>query len=98
LLQEEENTPWAVYSVARCLNLVYEKQKNHKLGLAVEPEDRKYNNDYNLLLRMLSRLRLDEITNLNYYFCKRHYEQMKEYPGFSEEVKKIQEQKKQVTN
>jgi len=98
LLQGKENIPEAVYSVARCLNQVYENQKKHRLGLTIDSENKNYSGDYNLLLRMLSRLRLDEITAINYHFCKQYYEQVKGYPGFREEIKKIQEQKNQVTN
>ncbi len=93
LLQENENIPVAVYSVARCLNQLYENQKKHKLGLMIDSENKTYSSDYNLLLRMLSRLRLDEITSLNYHFCKQYYEQVKGYAGFRDEIKKIQEQK-----
>jgi Zn-dependent protease with chaperone function len=93
MVQANENIPVAVYSVARCLNKIYENQKNHSLGEMISSEDRKYATDYNLLLRMLSRLRLDEITSLNYHFCKRYYEQMKGYPEFKEEIKKLQSQK-----
>jgi len=97
-LQSNDNDAWAVYTVSRCLNLIYEKQKKHQLGLSIETENRKYPNDYNSLLRMLSRLRLDEIINLNFYFCKQYYEIMRGYSGFSDEVKKMLEQRKQVTN
>jgi Peptidase family M48 len=90
LLQANENIPMAVYSVARCLNQVYENQKNHRLGLTIDPENKTYPHDYNLLLRMLSRLRLEEIAALNYNFCKQYYEQVKGYPGFGDEIKKIQ--------
>jgi Zn-dependent protease with chaperone function len=90
LLQENENIPMAVYSVARCLNDIYENQKNHTLGLMIDLENKVYAGDYNLLLRMLSRLRLEEIAALNYYFCKEYDEQMKSYPDFEEEMKKIQ--------
>jgi Zn-dependent protease with chaperone function len=90
MLQGNENIPLAVYSVVRCLNQIYEKQKNHTLGLMIDLENKVYPDDYNLLLRMLSRLRLDEIAGLNYYFCRQYYEQMKNYPDFGEEIKKIQ--------
>ncbi|HEV8283439.1 MAG TPA: M48 family metallopeptidase, partial [Chitinophagaceae bacterium] len=93
MLQAGENTSMAVYSVSRCLNHIYENQKAHRLGLMVDAEDKRYPDDYNLLLRMLNRLKLDEITTLNYQFCKQHYEQMKDYPGFRDEIKKIQKQK-----
>lgn len=89
LLQAKQDTPMAVYSVARCLNQLYEDQKNHKLGLKIDAENKKYSADYNLLLRMLHRLRLDEIAMLNLSFCKLHYQQMKAYPVFAEEIKKI---------
>jgi hypothetical protein len=90
LLQGNENIPMAVYSVARCLNDIYENQKSHKLGLMIDLENKVYPADYNLLLRMLSRLRLEEIAALNYAFCKQHYEQMKSYLDFENEIKKIQ--------
>jgi Zn-dependent protease with chaperone function len=93
LLQTNENVPVAVYSVARCLNKIYENQKKHKLGWKIDTENKQYSSDYNLLLRMLNRLRLDEITAINYHFCKKYYEQMKGYPEFKEEIKKFQEQK-----
>ena len=93
LVQSNENIPMAVYSVSRCLNKMYENQKNHKLGLMIDNENKQYSADYNLLLRMLQRLRLDEITAINYHFCKRYYEQVRGYPGLKDEIKKIQEQK-----
>ena len=95
MVQANENIPVAVYSVARCLNKIYENQKKHSLGEMISSEDRKYATDYNLLLRMLSQLRLDEITTINYHFCKQYYEQMKSYPEFKDEVKKILGQKNQ---
>jgi len=90
LLQGNENIPMAVYSVARCLNRIYENQKNHTLGLMIDLENKAFTGDYNLLLRILSRLRLDEIAALNYYFCRQYDEQMKDYPDFIKEMKKIQ--------
>lgn len=95
LLQANENIPLAAYSVARCLNLIYEKQKDHKLGLVIETESRSYAADYNQLLRMLSRLRLEEIADLNYFFCRKYTEQLKNYPGFEIEMNKV---RKLITN
>jgi hypothetical protein len=91
LLQANENIPFAVYEVARCLNLVYDKQKEHRLGLAIETEGRSYATDYNQLLRMLNRLRLDEIADLNYFFCRKYAEQAKNYPGFEIELNKARQ-------
>jgi hypothetical protein len=88
LLQSGENLPLAVYSVSRCLNLVYDKQKDHKLGLSIETESRGNAPDYNLLLRMLGRLRLEEIADLNYFLCKKYAGQVKNHPGFESEMNK----------
>ena len=50
LLQTGENIPMAVYSVSRCLNQLYEKQRQHKLGLAIDTENKRFPADYNQLL------------------------------------------------
>lgn len=88
LLQSGQNIPLAVYSIARGLNLAYEYQKNHTLGLWFTAETRGLPEDYNLLLRMLSRLTLQDIAELNYHFCKQYKEEMSEYAGFAEEMEK----------
>jgi Peptidase family M48 len=88
LLQAQQNTSTAVYSIARCLNELFDRQKNHKLGLTVDIENKGYPEEYNLLLRMLNRVRLDEIASLNFYFCNQRLPEMKGYPGFEEEMNK----------
>ncbi|HET9432086.1 MAG TPA: M48 family metallopeptidase [Chitinophagaceae bacterium] len=88
LLQFPEYEPMAVYSVARCLNALYESQKNHEIGLKIGAENKAYSADYNLLLRMLSRVRLDELAALNYQFCKKYVTKMNGYTGFKEEMEK----------
>ena len=95
LLQSDENNQVAVYSVARCLNELYDKQKNHKLGLIIDTESKAYPEDYNLLLRMLGRVRLNELANLNYSFCNKHLSIMKGYAGFEEEMRKAKKLKEQ---
>jgi len=95
LLEAQDNTSGAIYSIARCLNQLFDYQKNHKLGLTVEIEDKGYPEDYNLLLRMLSRLRLEEIASLNYYFCSHRLPEMKDYPGFEEEMNKARKRKEE---
>jgi hypothetical protein len=85
MLQANENMPVAVYSIARDLNLAYAGRKDHTLGNMFTAESRWLPEDYNLLLRMLSRLRLDEIAALNYYFCNQYKEKMEGYAGFGEE-------------
>ena len=88
LLQREEYAPFALFSIARALNDMYESQKAHRLGAMTEGETRGYKKDYNLLLRMISRLKLDEIAALSYQFCKQYKEQMSRYIGFEEEYNK----------
>ena len=94
LLQSEENTSLAVYAVSRCLNQIYDNQKNHQLGSKIDAENKSYPEDYNLLLRMLGQLRLEEIASLNYYFCLQYEPVMKDYAGFEEEKNKAQNFKK----
>ncbi|MGZ5222425.1 MAG: M48 family metallopeptidase, partial [Chitinophagaceae bacterium] len=90
LLLQSENMPVAVYSVARCLNQIYDLQKDHQLGQKLDTENKSYPEEYNLLLRMLGRLRLDEIADLNYHFGKQYEMTMKGYSAFEKELKKAQ--------
>jgi Zn-dependent protease with chaperone function len=93
MLQEGLYQPLAIYSIARDLNIIYKYQKNHELGLMLDTENRKFKDDYNQLLRMLYRLRLSEIAEINVAFCNQFAEQMKGYTGFEEEMKKANEYK-----
>ena len=95
MLQNDENFPYAVYAIARDLNLIYENQKKHNVGVVTTKEARGYPADYNLLLRMLDRLRLEEIASLNYNFCMQFKAQMSDYAGFNEELNKAIKQKGQ---
>jgi hypothetical protein len=93
ILQSGENTPFAVYSIARCLNTIYNSQKDHMLGIMTDKESRGLPEDYNLLLRMLDKLKLDEIANLNYNFCMKYKGELSLYEGFNEELQKAIKQK-----
>jgi hypothetical protein len=88
MLQRQEYTPFGLYSIARTLNSMYEGQKEHRLGAMTDGETRGYPPDYNLLLRMVSRLKLDEIASLSYQFCRQYRSQMSGYIGFEEEYNK----------
>ncbi len=88
MLANKKNMPLAIYSIARGLNLAWDSQKNHTLGLLFVAEGRGLPEDYRLWLRMLTRLSLDEIAALNYYFCKQYKDQMTGYAGFEEEMNK----------
>jgi hypothetical protein len=89
LLQAGENKPMAIYSVVRCLNELYEKQQQHKLWGTIDTENKRFPRDYNLLIRLLSKLRLDEIAAINYHFCRQYQGLMEEYIGFAGEMDKI---------
>ncbi|HKZ65665.1 MAG TPA: M48 family metallopeptidase [Chitinophagaceae bacterium] len=93
LLQSQENIPVAVYSVSRCLNQLYDYQKAHQLGTKIDTENKSYPAEYNDLLRMLGRLRLDEIASLNYNFCKQYASLMKGYEGFEGQMNKAKKLK-----
>lgn len=86
LLQQEVYAPFAMYSIARDLNKLYELQKEHRLGTWYEAESRQLPKDYNLVLRMISKIKLEEIAALAYYFCQAHRVEMAAYPAFTAEL------------
>ena len=90
LLQDESKKTLGIYSVARCLNQLYEVQKAKKLGNKIDSEDMAYSNDYNDLLRLLARIRLEELANINHRFCEQYQSLMTNYPGFDIEILKAQ--------
>lgn len=88
MLQDNKYIPLAVYSITRDLNRLYEYQKNHELGLIIDTESRYSTENYNEFLRMLYRLRLNEIAELNTAFCFAYKNQMAGYEGFAAEMTK----------
>jgi Peptidase family M48 len=96
LLEADENTPLAVYSIARVFNRIYEDQKSHQLGSKIDAESKNYPAEYNQLLRMLDQLRLDEIVSVNYHFCKQYEPLMKGDARFDEEMNKVKQLKKSL--
>ncbi|HUR66854.1 MAG TPA: M48 family metallopeptidase [Chitinophagaceae bacterium] len=93
MLQDEKYKPLAIYAIARDLNRIYTSQKQHELGLIIDSENRRYDEEYNQLLRMLSRLRLSEIADLNLHFCTFYRNEMKEYEGFEDQFKQATQHK-----
>lgn len=88
LLQADSSyVPLAAWSIARCLNTLYEKTKEHQIGSSVDKEGEEWSAGYNQLLRMLSRIRLEELAQLNFQFCRRYVAQARSYPGFLEEAR-----------
>jgi Zn-dependent protease with chaperone function len=95
MLQNGHYTSLAVFSIVRDLNILFNRQKDHKLG-DIEKETRSYPSDYNLLLRMIDRLRLDEMAAISYYFCKKHEQQMAGCDGFAEQKRIAQKNFSQI--
>lgn len=86
LMQNGNNVAYAVYAVTRAFNKIYAAQQNHKLGTITEKETRGYPEDYNLLLRMIDKLRLDEVAAICYHFASLHKKEATGYPGFDKEL------------
>ena len=98
LLRSGEYRQYAIYSIARVLNSLYDAQAYHRLGLVTDKENRGSAPDYNLLCRMLDRLRLDEIADLNYYFCKQNQAEMAGYSAFQKEWESAQKNKEKSSH
>lgn len=86
LLQQQKHTNLAAYLIARDLNKLYDKQKNHKAGLLLDTENKFYVDDYNQLLRMLNRIRLDEMAQLTKAFCNRYLLSLKNSQLVAEQI------------
>jgi hypothetical protein len=87
LLQKEEYSAYAVFTTVRTLNRLYELQKTHKIGTVTDKETRYYKEDYNLLLRMIDRLRLEDIANLSYHFAKKYGSMLSGNSEFEKQVR-----------
>jgi len=93
LLQSGQEPLLARYSVARCMNEIYEQQRDHSLGLHIDHEQKGQPEDYNTLLRMLDRLRLEELAAITANFCRKYKDEMKNYEGFTQEMIKALDHK-----
>ncbi|RYY56528.1 MAG: hypothetical protein EOO09_06200 [Chitinophagaceae bacterium] len=85
-LNANADDPMAVYNISRALNDLYTLQRDHKMGKYIDSEDRSNPKDYNQLLRMFSRIKLDELGELAWFFARQHEPFMKQYPGYNELV------------
>jgi Zn-dependent protease with chaperone function len=86
LLQQQKQPNLAAYFIARDLNRLYEQQKKHKAGLLLDTENKFYAEDYNQLLRLLNRIRLDEMAQLTRSFCNRYLSPLKEIQPVAEQI------------
>ncbi|MFY7899164.1 MAG: M48 family metallopeptidase [Chitinophagaceae bacterium] len=85
LLQNNQHRAYAIYSIARCFNLMYEAQKNHTLGKYVDKENRYFSADYNKILRFIDKVKIYELASINYFFCEQYKSQMQQFPAFMKE-------------
>ena len=97
LLQQGSYRPYALYSIARVFNALYEAQANHRFGLVTDKEAKGNSPDYNLLCRMLDRLRLTELAEINFYFCRNFQSTVTEYADFKMEYELAQKHKNKST-
>lgn len=86
MLQNGSNVSYAAFSVTRALNKIYAAQQNHTLGNITEKETKGYPADYNALLRMIDRLRLDEVAAICYHFASFYKKEAAAYPSFDKEL------------
>lgn len=86
LLQQKRETNLAAFFIARDLNKLYEQQKNHKAGLLLDKESKFFPPDYNILVRFLNRIRLDELAQITFAFCNRHLRSLTEHPAVAEQL------------
>lgn len=82
LLKAGLHRRYATAATARALNALYEAQLTHKLGLVAEKENKTRLPEFNQLLRMLDRVRLDELAEISYQFCKTYRAEMAGYTLF----------------
>ena len=86
LLQQQKQSNLAAYFIVRDLNKLYEQQKKHKAGLLVDTENKFYAEDYNQLLRLLNRIRLDELAQMTRAFCNRYLSSLKDFQPVAEQI------------
>jgi hypothetical protein len=65
------------------------------LGKVTDKESRENSSDYNLICRMIDRLRLSELAELNYHFCRNYESIMSDYIGFHQEYAKAKKNRNQ---
>jgi hypothetical protein len=90
LLQSKQERPYAIYSIARAMNSLYYAQLNHRIGLVTDKESRTQSSDYNLICRMVDRLRLHELAEFNYHLCKNFQSEMTDFTDFQKEFHQSQ--------
>lgn len=89
MMNDAERKAYATYSTLRCLLTIYEEQQNHTLGKSIDHENKYFAEDYNLLLRMLGRISLEEIKDISKAFTTQYTSTMSEYDEWNSLVQKL---------
>jgi Zn-dependent protease with chaperone function len=69
LLQSEEHKPMAKYNIVKTLNTIYEKQKIHKLYFCIDNESTTQLKSYNMLLKVIAKVSLEELAGIAFNFA-----------------------------
>lgn len=89
MMNDAERKAYATYSILRCLLTIYEEQQNHSLGKSIDHENKYFAEDYNLLLRMLGRISLEEIKDISKAFTTQYTSTMSEYDEWNSLLQKL---------
>jgi len=88
LLQEYPDDPFLVTHTGKVLNSCYEAQKAHILGKLIDLPSPDFSDSYNVLLRMLQNLGLDEFPAISFYYLEAYQSKLSTYTAFTRELDK----------
>lgn len=84
MLDANQEHPYLHLMVVKCLNKMYEAQKNHQFNTYVELPRKEKDHEYQQLLQFLQNLRLKDIANLSLKYMEKYAEQLKSQADFEE--------------
>lgn len=82
MLEAQPDQPYLHLMVVKCLNKLYEAQKNHHFGNYVDLPGKDKNAEYDQLLQFLQNLRLKDIATLSFKYLEMYNEQVKLLPDY----------------
>lgn len=68
MLHDQPDNVYLHTMIGKCLNEIYDRQKEHRLGNIVDLPGPGYKEEYNNLLHLIQNTRLQEIAALSYYY------------------------------
>ncbi|MFT3682908.1 MAG: M48 family metalloprotease [Ferruginibacter sp.] len=72
LLEQNPANPYLISVTGQCLNEMYSKQKDHRLGTITDLPSPKREKKYNTLLEFIGRLSLLDISSIGYSYLKQY--------------------------